>query len=198
MKNKSSKQRSNSSLSLPAKIIIALLSIIFAGVVLTVASIYGTMFKICNDAKGEYQSPKCSTALIALLNDDNQSFYAKNYAIWTIGRMRSSEALPTLQAFYTGIIPEREPYELGISQYEIKKALLRIDNNIDVSPKREATIKEKLMDCMPKSDMESKQICDQLIKSITSFQGCSEAGFPVQESFPEQCRLPDGRLFINK
>lgn len=31
--------------------------------------------------------------------------------------------------------------------------------------------------------------------SISSFQECADAGYPVQESFPEVCRTPDGKIF---
>ena len=33
---------------------------------------------------------------------------------------------------------------------------------------------------------------------ITSFQECADAGYPIMESFPEQCRTPDGRTFVNE
>ena len=33
---------------------------------------------------------------------------------------------------------------------------------------------------------------------ITSFYECAAAGYPVMESYPEQCRTPDGRLFVNE
>ncbi|HSE56469.1 MAG TPA: Gmad2 immunoglobulin-like domain-containing protein [Candidatus Paceibacterota bacterium] len=32
---------------------------------------------------------------------------------------------------------------------------------------------------------------------ITTFQQCATAGFPIMESYPEQCRTPDGRVFTN-
>lgn len=35
-------------------------------------------------------------------------------------------------------------------------------------------------------------------KSITSFAECKNAGYPIQEIFPEQCRTPDGRMFTNE
>lgn len=38
---------------------------------------------------------------------------------------------------------------------------------------------------------------DRLL-SITSFDECVAAGNPVMESFPEQCRTQDGRLFVNE
>src|SRR3989344_4620306 len=31
---------------------------------------------------------------------------------------------------------------------------------------------------------------------INSFEECVAAGYPVMESYPEQCRTPDGMLFI--
>lgn len=32
--------------------------------------------------------------------------------------------------------------------------------------------------------------------SITNFDQCKNAGYPVMESFPEQCRTPQGKVFI--
>lgn len=32
---------------------------------------------------------------------------------------------------------------------------------------------------------------------ITTFQECADAGYPVMESFPEQCKTPDGKTFTN-
>lgn len=33
---------------------------------------------------------------------------------------------------------------------------------------------------------------------ITSFEECAAAGYPVMESYPEQCRTPDGRNFVRE
>jgi len=44
----------------------------------------------------------------------------------------------------------------------------------------------------------AKNIEEQKILSITSFQECAEAGYPIMESYPEQCATPDGRTFINE
>lgn len=35
------------------------------------------------------------------------------------------------------------------------------------------------------------------VKAITTFAQCA-AKYPVMESFPEQCRTPDGRTFVNQ
>jgi len=32
-------------------------------------------------------------------------------------------------------------------------------------------------------------------KSINSFQECADAGYPIQESFPETCAAPNGKSF---
>lgn len=33
--------------------------------------------------------------------------------------------------------------------------------------------------------------------SINSFDECALAGYPIMESYPEQCATPDGRTFVN-
>lgn len=33
-------------------------------------------------------------------------------------------------------------------------------------------------------------------QNITNFEECASAGYPVMESYPEQCRTPDGRTFV--
>jgi len=33
---------------------------------------------------------------------------------------------------------------------------------------------------------------------ITNFDECAAAGYPIQETFPEQCSTPDGRTFVNE
>lgn len=38
----------------------------------------------------------------------------------------------------------------------------------------------------------------QVDASIDSFDDCAAAGHPVMESFPRQCRTPDGRLFVEE
>jgi len=32
---------------------------------------------------------------------------------------------------------------------------------------------------------------------VSSFEECKKAGYPILESYPEQCRTPDGKSFIN-
>ena len=37
----------------------------------------------------------------------------------------------------------------------------------------------------------------QKMYSISTFQECKDAGYPIMESYPEQCATPDGRTFVN-
>lgn len=34
-----------------------------------------------------------------------------------------------------------------------------------------------------------------VIKDVNSFDECAAAGYPIAESYPEQCITPDGRSF---
>jgi hypothetical protein len=37
----------------------------------------------------------------------------------------------------------------------------------------------------------------QRMYEISSFAECAAAGYPIMESYPEQCATPDGRTFVN-
>lgn len=76
----------------------------------------------CRNAKREYPGD-CTNALIALLQDDHQSYRTRNSAIWALGQLGDKRALPVLKSYYTGQIPNREPLDRTISQYELKKAV---------------------------------------------------------------------------
>lgn len=67
--------------------------------------------------------------------------------------------------------------------------------NSSTSTAVEQTLFEQLSECLPKSDLQSKQKCDELIASINSFEGCVSAGFEIMKSDPEQCETPDQRIF---
>lgn len=79
--------------------------------------------RLCQEAKWEYQQNDCVEALITTLDDENQGFRTRNHAIWALGQFGDSRALPVLQRYYTGNIPDREPLDETISQYELKKAV---------------------------------------------------------------------------
>jgi len=76
----------------------------------------------CQNAKREYGGD-CVESLVSLLKDKKNNFRSRNDAIWTLGQIGDERALPVLQSFYTGNIPDREPLDKTISQYELKKAI---------------------------------------------------------------------------
>ncbi len=77
---------------------------------------------LCADAREEYGG-ECVQSLIAWLEDGSQSFRSRNSAIWALGQLGDARALPVLEKYYTGDIPERGSLTAEISQYELKKAL---------------------------------------------------------------------------
>lgn len=59
----------------------------------------------------------------------------------------------------------------------------------------ELSLAEKIAACMPLSNWEARELCQSLLASIQTYQDCELAGFPILESYPTQCVLPDGRNF---
>jgi len=76
----------------------------------------------CQEAQMGYDGD-CVEALIALLGDEERGFRERNSAVWALGQLGDSRALPILESYYTGDIPDREPLDGTISQYELKKAI---------------------------------------------------------------------------
>lgn len=76
----------------------------------------------CEEAKQAYTGT-CVEALVQTLNDENQPYRKRNDAIWALGQLGDPKAYPALRAMYTGKIPNREPLNKMISQYELRKAV---------------------------------------------------------------------------
>lgn len=76
----------------------------------------------CEEARAQYGG-ECIAALSRTVEDGNQSFKRRNDAVWALGQLGDRRALPVLLRNYTGIIPDREPYNSVLSQYELKKAI---------------------------------------------------------------------------
>ncbi len=87
---------------------------------------------LCQDAQRQY-GQDCVMSLISLLDDEKQSYKAKNSAIWALGEMGDRRALPILKKYYTGIIPARESLYKTISQYELKKAIRLADGGPNIT-----------------------------------------------------------------
>lgn len=86
----------------------------------------------CFDAKKEYGG-SCTESFISLLKDENRGFRARNTAIWALGQLGDPIALPVLEKFYTGNIPNRESLDKTISQYELKKAIKLVSGGKNIT-----------------------------------------------------------------
>lgn len=79
--------------------------------------------RLCQEAKWEYRTTDCVEALMATLDDEQQGYRTRNHAIWALGQFGDKKALSMLEKYYTGNIPDREPLDETISQYELQKAI---------------------------------------------------------------------------
>lgn len=77
---------------------------------------------LCQQAKWQYGGD-CVESLTMQLEDIHQGFRHRNHAIWALGQLGDSRALPILHKYYTDHIPGSEPLDEVISQYELKKAI---------------------------------------------------------------------------
>jgi len=77
--------------------------------------------------------PDCAQVLTMTLEDKNSSYRQRNMAVWALGQLGDKQALPFLEKYYTGVIPDREPYDQGISQYELKKAIKLLRNGFNAT-----------------------------------------------------------------
>ncbi len=87
---------------------------------------------VCHSAIRKY-GDDCTPALVAQLEDERNDYRERNDAIWALGQLGDARALPTLQKYYTGNIPAREPLDTTISQYELKKAINLAGGGINIS-----------------------------------------------------------------
>lgn len=58
------------------------------------------------------------------------------------------------------------------------------------------SLRDELRECLPKSDTASHEKCDELLKQVTDYDSCVNAGFSIMKSNPPQCATPDGKTFV--
>ncbi|MFC1790081.1 hypothetical protein ACFLZP_01200 [Patescibacteria group bacterium] len=75
----------------------------------------------------------CTEALISNLQDPEAPYGEKNSSIWALGQLGNKKALPILKDLYTGQIPNREPWNQTLSQYELKKAINLLESGFNIS-----------------------------------------------------------------
>lgn len=86
----------------------------------------------CEGAREKYGGD-CVGALVELVEDENATYGERNSGIWALGQLGDERALETLEKLYTGEIPDREPWEGTLSQYELKKALRLVRGGFNAS-----------------------------------------------------------------
>lgn len=99
-----------------------ILSICFLVVVITYSWLGFEVKSNCQAAKRAYGGD-CIVSLSKLLADESRSYRERNSATWALGQIADKRALPILERLYTGNIPDREPLDKTLSQYELRKAI---------------------------------------------------------------------------
>jgi hypothetical protein len=79
--------------------------------------------------------------------------------------------------------------------FDIDGTVDRIVQSI-VAKQEQKTLAEELRECLPKSDTASHEKCNELLKQITDYDSCVNAGFSIMKSNPPQCATPNGRTFV--
>ncbi|MBN1258133.1 HEAT repeat domain-containing protein [Candidatus Peregrinibacteria bacterium] len=88
--------------------------------------------KRCEMAQSRYGG-ECVDALINQIAEASP-LAGKNDAIWALGQLGDKKALPFLEQYDTGKpLPEREPWNEGISQYELRKAIKLLKGGLNLS-----------------------------------------------------------------
>ncbi|MGI5827511.1 MAG: HEAT repeat domain-containing protein [Patescibacteria group bacterium] len=86
----------------------------------------------CDKAQTKYQED-CISSLSLTLEDADNDFRTRNSAIWALGQLGDKRALPILEKYYTGNIPEKESFDNGLSQYELKKAIKLAQGSFNIT-----------------------------------------------------------------
>ena len=107
--------------------------VLFLFVFLLIASQIGDeVKKQCQIAQNRY-SGECVDALMNQISDESLQS-GKNDAIWALGQLGDKRALSFLEQYDNGQpLPNREPWNEGISQYELRKVIKLIKSGFNIS-----------------------------------------------------------------
>jgi len=86
----------------------------------------------CKNAQAEYGG-ECVPALITMLEDEKKPYSTRNSAIWALGQLGDARALPVLEKYYTGEIPERSSLEKELSQLLLSRAIKLIRSGFNMT-----------------------------------------------------------------
>lgn len=113
----------------PYKIILTCFTLIFLGLFFAWGSVMIFIKtganKFANQAVMEYQEGK-TESLLMMIFDESTSIEEKNTAIWALGALKDENALSGLQKIDSMML---ENEYSGISEYELNKAMLKIQGN---------------------------------------------------------------------
>jgi len=88
--------------------------------------------KRCKIAQTRYGG-RCVEALMNQVADES-NVYGKNDAIWALGQLGDKTALSFLEKYNTGEkLVNREEWDTGISQYELRKAIKLLKSGFNIS-----------------------------------------------------------------
>jgi len=65
-----------------------------------------------------------------------------------------------------------------------------------ITENKNSNLVDELKECLPKSDTASHEKCNELLKQITDYDSCVNAGFSIMKSNPPQCATPNGKIFV--
>ncbi|MBN2129536.1 MAG: hypothetical protein JW741_08565 [Sedimentisphaerales bacterium] len=92
-----------------------------AGLGALLLHIHASTGRYCSMAQAAHPYPGDDVAsLIDFMKSDTHSLRKRNLAVWTLGRLRDSAALPALESFYTA---EECDHETQLCQGELYKAI---------------------------------------------------------------------------
>lgn len=100
--------------------------------IITAIQIGSDVKKRCETAQ-VYYGGECVDALMNQIADESKTA-GKNDAIWALGQLGDRKALPFLKSYDNGQpLPDREPWNEGISQYELRKAIKLLESGFNVT-----------------------------------------------------------------
>jgi len=75
----------------------------------------------------------CVEALISYLDDESNDFKSRNSAIWALGQLGDTRALPVLRKYYTGYHGERINRSQTLAQLELQRAIKYMEGGLNIT-----------------------------------------------------------------
>ena len=75
----------------------------------------------------------CVEALNSYLDDERNSYYRRNQAIWALGQIGDERSRSVLEKYYTGYNGERIDRDEELAQQELERAIGYLDGNLNIT-----------------------------------------------------------------